>query len=223
MGDHLKAVTKNKGSFHFVLLSLLFILLSVVFTACDFIQTDQGALDEPVSQAADEQNDNNTNKDLTETEREINAFLLQGEVLSTSDVVGSGYPELYFFSEQGTYAYLGSQYGVRADGQLLSQRGQWLVRENILMLNVLEEQRAYGGEPTDDLLLGEILTGYQVVLSDQSYQLAYAVSFGQDEIGRPYLLWNNQPLYLLAIPEDDIVPLSVLAEEGYPAFERLSK
>jgi hypothetical protein len=223
MEIHSKAFLEIRSRLHFVLFCLLFILLAVVFTACDSTKGDQGASDEPVSQFVDEQNNNVTGRDLSETEKKIRSFLLQGEVLSTSDVVGSGYPELYFFSEQGFYAYLNSQFGVRADGQLLSQRGQWLVKENILVLTVLEEQRAYGGEPIDDLLLGEILTGYQVVHSDQTYQLAYAVSFGQDEIGRPYLVCNNQPFYLLAIQEDDIVPLSVLAEEGYPAFEQLSK
>jgi AraC-like DNA-binding protein len=123
-------------------------------------------------------------------ELSTNDFLLQGKVLSTSDVVGSGYPDLYFFSGQGTFAYLGSQYGVREEGQLLSQRGQWLLTGKILVLSVMEEQRAYGGEPTDDLLLGEILTGYQLVQSEENYQLAllrviYVISPGEQNYSRP--------------------------------------
>lgn len=223
MGDRLKTFLNNSGSLNIFLFCAMIFLLSVVFTGCDSGQIDKGVVDESVSQAIDEQNDNINGKDLSETEKKISFFLLQGEVFSTSDVVGSGYPELYFFSEQGTYAYLGSQYGVREEGQLLSQRGKWLLTDNILVLSVTEEQRAYGGEPTDDLLLGEILTGYQVMQIEDTYQLAYAVSSGEDEVGRPYLIWNNQPLYLLSIPEEDIIPLRILAEEGYAAFEQLAK
>lgn len=221
--DFFKAVFNHSRSLNFRFLFALIIIWALVFTGCNSGPVDKGHVEEPLSQPIDEQNNNSTGKEISEIEKEISYFLLQGEVLSTSDVVGSGYPELYYFSEQGTYAYLGSQYGVREEGQLLSQRGQWSLTDNILLLSVLEEKRAYGGELADDLLLGEILIGYQVVHSEEAYQLAYAVSLSEDDLGRPYLLKNNQPLYLLAIPEEDILPLRVLSEEGHGAFEQLTK
>jgi hypothetical protein len=111
----------------------------LVFTACDSTQIDQGILDEPVSQAVDEQSNNDTDKDLLETERKIGSFLLQGEVLSTSYIVCSGYTELYFFSEQGTYAYLGGRYGEHEECQFLSQRFRGLFTGNMRVLYVNEE------------------------------------------------------------------------------------
>jgi hypothetical protein len=222
MEDRLKAILYNVKNILFLLPCVMVLLLSGFLTGCDSDLVNKDVVNEPVDQNNDEQNGNKSGNDLSAIERMISDFLRQDEVFSTSDVVGSGYPAFYYFSEQGTYAYLGNQYGVREEGQLLSQRGEWTVQGNILVLFVKEEKRAYGGEPTDDLLLGQVLTDFQVVHEQESYELAYAVSFGEDEDnGLPHLLWNREPLYMLAIPEVDIVPLRILADEGYPAFEKI--
>ncbi len=141
----------------------------------------------------------------------IKEFLCCGEVLSTSDMVGSAYPELFYFTENGTYAYRSSQYGVRQEDQLLTQRGEWSLLGNVLILDVLEETRAVGGEKTSDPIMGEIITGYETVHTAEHYRMIYKVSFAEDEYGRVHLVWNDQPIYVLFIPEEDIIPLKKMA------------
>jgi len=221
----LSTVSSNKFMKSLECLSIiaLLLLLLFVFTGCDAGLAREDVEAGTGNQITADRSECDASDELTEAKEAIKDFLLSGKVFSTSDVVGSGYPEFYYFSEQGTYAYLCSQYGVREEGQLLSQRGEWsLLDNNILLLSVLEEKRAFGGELTEDLLLGQILTGYRVVHEQESYQLAYAISFGEDEdIILPYLLWNKEPFYMLTIPEEDIVPLRILAEEGYIVFEKI--
>jgi hypothetical protein len=205
-----------------VFLIIQFIL--ILFSGCLPVDEDNDyspgdTPDQPISENGNKIDDDRPSA-LNE---EIFNFLTDGEVLSHSDTVGSGYPGLYYFSPEGLYSYLGSQYGIREEGQLLSQRGEWSLIDNTLLLTILEEKRTYGGEPTHDLLLGDILTDYQVIHSKDSYQLIIMVSVNEDDTGRSYLVWNEQPVYMLFIPEEDIVPLRLLAEEGYEALESLQQ
>ncbi len=144
----------------------------------------------------------------------IREFLLSGEVLSPSYAIGAGYPEFYYFSDIGTFAYQTHQYGVREEGQLISLRGKWSLEEDRLTLTILSETRAYGGEKTEDHFLGEVLSGYELIRIDDGYELSYRVTLEEDESGRPYLTWDGEPIYTHYIQEQDKETLRFMAYRG---------
>lgn len=205
----------RKGTRRFFCAAALILLMAAVLSACAGPEPEE--VIEPAKDADEtgaRLRDDASKAEPGEAFDPIREFLLSGEVLSPSDAIGAGYPELYYFSAEGTFAYQTHQYGVREEGQLISQRGKWSLDDERLTLTILSETRAHGGEITEDHFLGEVLSGYELIRLSDSYKKSYRVTLEEEESGQPYLTWDGEPIYMLFIQDQDKEMLRFIAARG---------
>lgn len=167
-------------------------------------------------------------KDISDIEQEniikdnkIKEYLTNNQIVSTVEFVGSGYVDLYYFDKDGKFAYYKGESLVTEEGQIISYRGEWSIENGKLILKVLEEEKAVGGEIVEaDELFDKHLENYEEVVKQVNYTKTYNVEKNKFD-SREYISLGESNLYQLSIKEDMKNIVKTLASEGYSKYREL--
>lgn len=157
---------------------------------------------------------NSTNKtsDSTDTKIEqIKNFLTTNEkIISPENVVGSGYPAMYCFTNDGKFAYYSNN--PTKENRTLSYVGTWDITDNNLILSIKQEKKAIGGEEVTQPYIG--LENYSEEISNSNYTIKYKiVDFIKDE----NITYNTY----LKLDKLDLFQLSIAVEEDNNVIKEL--
>lgn len=166
--------------------------------------------------------ENKTRIDLSnEKEEKIKQFLASGKVISPHNLIGAGYPDIYYFMDNGNFSYIALPYFNR-EGQTISCIGTWKIENNKLVLNVKKEKKVKGGkmvkaEASDPI---DHLENYTEVMSESAYTKEYLIydliEDKEKSYNDYYLKLDTMELFQLNLREDDYIKeLKSLAENGY--------
>ena len=176
----------------------------------------------------DLQNDNTSNtdnsNDFSETDDEmieqVIDFLTSGKIISTQSSVGSGNPEMYYFTSNGKFAYMNVPFFTK-EGETISSVGTWKIKDNSLVLTIKNEKKVKGGkmvkaEASDPY---DHLENYKDEVSNSTYTKKYLIiDLIEDEdmtYNTYYLKLDKMDLFQLNLEDDEKVEeLKVLAIKG---------
>ena len=132
---------------------------------------------------------------------DIESFLTDGFV-SESNVVGSGYPSGYIFNKDSTFAYYVGEADDLPSNSLVSCRGTWIIKDDTLILTVIEsEYNEYPDDIWDNL-----------IKKDDKYEIIYKDIKLINKNENKYLSTDKGNLYLLQIDKDYLELLSSLSK-----------
>lgn len=131
--------------------------------------------------------------------------------------IGSGYGATYYFDDSGWYCYLASDYGLREEQEIVSQRGQWTLNEETIVLMIKEQVIAEGGQMEWGPISGNTLNNYTGYHFNIDKKIEYDIAIQYDQIGY-YLAMGSMSLYP-SIQVNEAV--KVFAKGGYDAYANL--
>lgn len=164
-------------------------------------------------------NSTNTTSDSTNTKIEqIKNFLTTNEkIISPENVVSSGYPAMYCFTNDGKFAYYSNN--PTKENRTLSYVGTWDIADNNLILSIKQEKKAIGGKEITQPYVG--LENYSEEISNSNYTIKYKIiDFIKDENinYNTYLKLDKLNLFQLSVAVDEdnnvIKELRNLASKG---------
>ena len=138
----------------------------------------------------------------------INNYLNSG-LISLSSEVTDGYPAGYYFNKDGTFSYFVGEFVSLSENSLVSCRGTWKVKNNTLILTVLEdEHNTYPDDIWDNL-----------EKKDDKYEIKFESISLKKKNGNKYLSTDQGNLYSLNINKDYMEILYSLSK-SYDDFYR---
>ena len=169
---------------------------------------------------SDENSENKTGIDLSnEKEEKIKQFLTSGKAISTENSVGAGYPEMYYFTSDGKFAYSNSEYGFTREGEVISSIGTWKIKDNRLIFNIQQAKKVKGGKMVKGFgSMLDHLENYTEEISKSAYTKEYMIKDLIKDLDKTYndyyLKLDKMKLFQLNIGED-VSKIKSLAENGY--------
>lgn len=162
---------------------------------------------------------NTDNYDNNEKTKQIIQFLTTSDkVISTSAWVGAETPDMYYFTGNGRFAYMGMPYFTK-EGQTISSLGTWEIKDNNLVLNIQQEKKVKGGKMVEESAIEfEHLEDYTEELSQVAYTKKYEIKdFIKDEektYNIYYLKLDEMELFQLNYEDEAVNELRNLAIYG---------
>ena len=222
-----KIVKRNKYFNFFVVISIILIIVvayfiykinneNVIKTAeITNLNNEVFALQKAVSEMQETINSisssKNKDNDIKNTiDEKIKQFLTNVKIISTDSSVDAGYPEMYYFTSDGKFAYMNVPYFTK-EGQTISFVGTWEIKDNNLILNIQQEKKVKGGKMVEAFASDpyDHLEDYTEEISKESYTKKYKIIDLINDKERRYdyyyIKLDNIELYPLYVNEEDVV------------------
>lgn len=146
-------------------------------------------------------------------------FLTSGKVISTSNMIGAGDPDMYYFTKDGKFAFINLPYFTE-EGQTISAIGTWKIKDNKIVLTIQHEKIVKGGKMTEAVASDPFdhLINYTEELSNSMRTVKYEIDgYIKDEdktYNRYYLKLDKMEWFQLNFTDDTVENLKKYAING---------
>ena len=145
----------------------------------------------------------------------VNSFITSGKMISTSNSVGSGYPEMYFFDNNGKFIYTIGEGYIKEKDTVLSYRGTWKIADGKMNLKINEKLVTVGGnieyDPLED---ADILVNFEKEIKSIEETKTIELNYKKVD-GIDYVTFDNEKMYQLSIDEEYSNNLKEQCKNGY--------